>query len=280
MRAAEIAAMSYCTRSDLVQPLSQLNMRVGAFEVVASGSDNLGDQIYFAALNRNTKTLYFSFRGSGNNLDSLTNMAMDNAYLDLDMLPLANVDGSLRSNAHVHSGFWKRYVEYRQQVTDDLLRSLENARNQGIQIDHVHIVGHSLGAAWAYLQTADWISRSIVNIDALYTFGMPMVGNREAVDILSKVLGPIHYQVVNRNDIVPYLGAKDGVQPSNAQKFIVPHVWNYAREGIQSCANRPNCQGNLQCRQRSWKHHLQVANFQLTEDICRLKNVVPNRVYN
>jgi hypothetical protein len=282
MRAAEAAAMAYCGSVDRVAPLGKLNLRLGAFEIMASGQDAAGQLLYFALFNQNTRSLYFSFRGTqvtkwSDITADLTNVPVP---VDLKVLPLKNVTADFVKNAQVHSGFWKRFTTYQANVTRTLQQCQATLRQRGIVQYSIQVVGHSLGAAWAYLQAADWASRGFP-ITAAYTFAMPLVGNRAAVDgISNSALPNIHLRLTNRNDIVPHVGfGPNGAQPAASLEFWVPDTPDYATRGVQACGMASNCSLSVSCLRWSFEHHSQFIDFSIGSDICLNQQPVPNTVY-
>ena len=66
------------------------------------------------------------------------------------------------------------------------------------------LTGHSLGGALALL--AGWLClRRFVNVHQIYTFGAPMVGNKDAIAAFDRELKGKIFRYVNTNDPIPQL---------------------------------------------------------------------------
>ena len=95
---------------------------------------------------------------------------------------------SFSGKGDVHAGFQGEINK----LWDDLTFTLADLPHRQLKI-----TGHSLGAAMATI-CASRLVRDF-NVDALYTFGSPRVGDRRWVRNLSNI---VHYRVVNNNDMV------------------------------------------------------------------------------
>jgi triacylglycerol lipase len=67
----------------------------------------------------------------------------------------------------------------------------------------IWITGHSLGGALAVLCAAQAVFVSKIDVQGVYTFGQPRVGNKAFADAVSAKLGSGVYRFVNHRDIVP-----------------------------------------------------------------------------
>jgi hypothetical protein len=104
----------------------------------------------------------------------------------------------------VHSGFRTALDS----VWDDMLPEIKHLRDQRIPI---WMTGHSLGAALATL-AAD----RLPNVQGLYTFGSPRVGDQE----FQKMFGLKAFRVVNSKDIVANIPPKDPYRHVGEYIFI------------------------------------------------------------
>ncbi len=103
----------------------------------------------------------------------------------------------------VHSGF-KTALD---SVWDDMLPEIKRLRDRGVLI---WVTGHSLGAALATL-AAD----RLPNVQGLYTFGSPRVGDEE----FQKRFEPIAFRVINGKDIV------GDVPPKGPYRHVGEHIF-------------------------------------------------------
>jgi hypothetical protein len=194
-RYGEYMALIYCRNLNFI---FNLNLRVGKL-ILSEQYDSFGKRITYSSFNPQTKELIFVFRGSDNLIDYLIDAR-------IRLIPANQTETSIpvTSTSQVHSGFWGRFANTRNMVTIDLFNSIAQIRSMdssAVADFHIVVVGHSLGASWAFIPTADWIASGIP-IAAFYSYGMPIVGNKEFVDILSNIIGPNRIvRVVNGNKL-------------------------------------------------------------------------------
>jgi acetyl esterase/lipase len=94
----------------------------------------------------------------------------------------------------VHKGF--------AQALDVAWPTVKDALTRGAAPASVWFVGHSLGAALAAL-CADRANRELgIRAEAVYTFGMPRVGDATFAAAYERVLGDRTYRLVHGDDIV------------------------------------------------------------------------------
>lgn len=98
-------------------------------------------------------------------------------------------------NAMVHSGFAEAF----RSVGAEIMEALYAGR-----AERVVITGHSLGGALATL-CADALEDAGFDIEGVYTFGSPRVGNRTFARNYNEDLAPLTYRIVNARDPVPWL---------------------------------------------------------------------------
>ena len=84
------------------------------------------------------------------------------------------------------------------QVWDEIVPAIQEMRQNG---QSLWICGHSLGAALATMCAAR-LAKSGTEINGIYTYGQPRVGDPVFSDEYDKALRPRHYRFVNNNDIV------------------------------------------------------------------------------
>ena len=99
-----------------------------------------------------------------------------------------------KGGGHVHRGF-KAALEA---VSEDMARAVRKFCDRG---QPVFVTGHSLGAALAGLAVGASKTES-VPIAALYTYGMPRIGNKHYAERFQESFGECTFRVVNNNDSV------------------------------------------------------------------------------
>jgi hypothetical protein len=142
------------------------------------------------------------FRGTENpaTLDGLKDWLLTNA-LNLLVLPQGRLGTDFAAagvGARFHQGFLDALAEIWQPVQTAVEAELARADRP------LWITGHSLGGALA--QLAAWLFlRRTVPVHAVYTFGAPMVGNRDAMAAFERELGGKIYRFVDVDDPIPLL---------------------------------------------------------------------------
>ena len=99
-----------------------------------------------------------------------------------------------KGGGHVHRGF-KAALEA---VSTDMAKAVNRLRDRE---QPVFVTGHSLGAALAGLAVGASRTEG-VPIAALYTYGMPRIGNKHYYDNFQKAFGKRAFRIVNNNDSV------------------------------------------------------------------------------
>jgi hypothetical protein len=140
-----------------------------------------------------------AFRGSQEMQDWRTNVRtrFEKFAIATSMEPLE--EDTTPPIGQVHRGFqaaWKS-------VEEGVLKQLE-IWGAGRKSDFpIFICGHSLGGALATVAAASLVKRGRKNIQGVYTFGQPRVGDLVFVNEISRVLKGKVFRFVNNNDIVP-----------------------------------------------------------------------------
>lgn len=148
------------------------------------------------------KTIIVSLRGTRSFFDSYTD-------LKVDMVQYSNLRHKLPycgDNCKVHKGFFEYYIHTLLNIRVVLDKEL-NYENCELLI-----VGHSMGGSVALLLALHYLDLGYVQM-TLVTMGQPLVGNREFVKWVDKVMGsniePKHntynrkyFRIVHKNDIV------------------------------------------------------------------------------
>jgi hypothetical protein len=128
----------------------------------------------------------------------------------------------------VHSGFKAALDD----VWDEMLPEIEFLEDQGLKI---WITGHSLGAALATL-AAD----RLPDVQGLYTFGSPRVGDREFQERFRAKA----FRVVNGNDIVASVPPEGPFRHVGELKFIDPIGGIHDRPGPVEESDDASCLEN------------------------------------
>jgi hypothetical protein len=140
-----------------------------------------------------------AFRGSQEIQDWRTNARtrFDKFAIATSMEPLD--EDTTPPIGQVHRGFQAAW----QSVEEGVLKQLE-IWGAGRKSDFpIFICGHSLGGALATVAAASLVKRGRRNIQGVYTFGQPRVGDLVFVNEIGRALKGKVFRFVNNNDIVP-----------------------------------------------------------------------------
>jgi triacylglycerol lipase len=140
---------------------------------------------------RDEQAMIVVFRGTRLASRSLFDVA-EVVLIDQDDLRTDSrfVPNACRAGGHVHSGFLEAYAAVSDRL-DEILARQRTARQR------IWLTGHSLGGALASLAAAHL---PVGQVQGLYTFGSPRVGDAAFADVLSRTS---HFRFVHRNDWVP-----------------------------------------------------------------------------
>jgi hypothetical protein len=154
-----------------------------------------------AFLLKTERCMVLAFRGSQEERDWQTNLRFklsDFAFRST-MEPLD--EDSTPPIGMVHSGFQAAWNA----VEDQVIRHIRCWNADRPTPLPLLITGHSLGGALAIVAAASLVKRKQFNIQGVYTFGQPRVGDLWfAADIDRALRGKI-FRFVNTNDLVPHL---------------------------------------------------------------------------
>ncbi len=175
---------SYCPQDSILNwragKISQLYPNMKDIRVAYNENDST-----FAYLGYNSKSniIYIVFRGSV----SVTNW-MNNFKVFKDSY-------SYCQGCEVHRGFYNTFLN----VKPDIIKHLNGLRKL-YPTALVRVIGHSMGGALALLTALD-IIKNICDIDALYTFGQPRVGNENFAKYANQMLrGKVSARITNGQD--------------------------------------------------------------------------------
>ena len=143
-----------------------------------------------------------AFRGteSPTTVDGLKDWLVTNA-LNLLVLPQGRLGtdfGAAGVGARFHQGFLNALADVWQPVHQRVEALVEEQERP------IWVTGHSLGGALATL--AGWLFvRKMLPVQAMFTFGAPMVGNKHAMTGFDRDIGSITFRYVDIDDPIPLL---------------------------------------------------------------------------
>jgi len=267
LRMTEYQALIYCSTLQSITDMSKKNLRIGSFRLESMGNDSKHRLFWYLASNDNQKQITLVHRGTTvhnpddilADLDQFRVGARHQNTFRLDF-PYLTKDGT----AIVAQGFHNRFKDQQRIIERAVETALKKYPNYAFVI-----VGHSLGAAWAYLNAGYLAGQNNIPIAALYTFGQPLLGNNIFVDQLAEKIG-IHkvIRVVNKNDLIPHIGCEGCVQPSKPdEKWIsLDDQWIDCQGGDDG-----RCSSGLPCSDLSWTEHSSVGKFLMHDEFCKIK---------
>ncbi len=177
-------ALFFVTASDLVSAdLNQIQKQIqeNCGLTKYRPFDNQDTQAFLAA---NNEIIILSFRGTSSRRDWFTD-------LDIKFVP--------SKVGRIHRGF-NEALDY---VWKDLMLGLSNLRDKE---QAIWITGHSLGGALATL-AADRLTEESIEINGLYTFGQPKVGDKIFARNFDNKMKKLSFRLVHDEDIVPKVPA-------------------------------------------------------------------------
>jgi hypothetical protein len=187
---------------------------------------------------------------------------------------LLNIDFpflSLSKNVYLDIGFYQRFQHEKLSIVSALRQVLNRYSNPSFSFI---VIGHSLGAAWAFLNAGYFTTLNDINqrMTAIYTFGQPLLGSELLVNAITTNLNtPIerYVHVVNRNDLIPHIGCGKCIQPEYAnEKWIMNTnsvVWKDCNGGQDL-----TCSSGIPCKKLSWSNHSAVGEFSMRGEFCRI----------
>jgi len=154
-----------------------------------------GDVSGFLAYNNKLNSIMIVFRGT-------VPWDIKNWIEDLNFIytSYANCDNGCK----VHEGFYGDFKE----VQSDMMKKL-NSKIKNHPDSQIIVTGHSLGAAIATLAASELISKGI-QVDHLYTFGSPRVGDSNYVSWFESKFNTNNvFRITHHMDPVPHLPPLD-----------------------------------------------------------------------
>jgi hypothetical protein len=162
---------SYCPPNLILQwkaaKMSQLYPEMKDIRSVINANDNT---LAYLAYNFKSDVIYVVFRGT--EPTSISNW--------LNNLKVLKVNYAYCQECQVHKGFYEAFLN----VKEDMLKNLNELRKL-YPTAKVRVTGHSLGGALALFATLE-IEKNVCDVDALYTFGQPRVGDEKFVKYVNE----------------------------------------------------------------------------------------------
>ncbi|KAF8159295.1 lipase [Crassisporium funariophilum] len=192
------ASTGYC------QPSQTLTWTCGAncdanpnFQPVASGGDGTDVQFWFVGFDPTLETVIVSHQGTD---PSKIVPLITDADFFLEKLNTTLFPG-ISSSIEVHSGFAAEHAK----TATSVLAAVKTAMQQS-GLSKVTVVGHSLGAALALLESV-YLPLNLPGVTLkMFGYGLPRVGNQAFATFIDGNVDLSH--VNNREDLVPILPGK------------------------------------------------------------------------
>ena len=192
---AQASQLAYKSREDILKRLKSWGFSNAKF------FSRKGTQGYVAG---NAEMILVAFRGT-------EPKEMEDLMADAK---IKRVPG--KGGGHVHRGF-KAALEA---ISGDVAAAARKFRDAE---QPVFVTGHSLGAALAGLAVGASRTEG-VPIAALYTYGMPRIGNKHFADKFQESFGKCAFRVVNNNDSVTRVPPRSfGYQHVGTVKYLDSH---------------------------------------------------------
>jgi hypothetical protein len=155
-----------------------------------------------AYVGTNAEHIVVAFRGTESpaTLDGLKDVLLNDAR-NLLIVPSGRLGTDFIAagvGARMHQGFINGLAEIWDALFERVSAELKASERP------VWLTGHSLGGALALL--AGWLFlRRFINVHQIYTFGAPMIGNKDATTAFDRELKGKIFRYVNTEDPVPQL---------------------------------------------------------------------------
>ena len=178
---AKTSKLAYQEKHDIEKELGQWTMELQNFQFIYEKQYDVQAFVFST-----DKSVIVSFRGTEKN--KLEDWMVD-LHFSLTDMPWGQV----------HKGFYEAYCT----VNDECIKSIHNFRDRN---QNLYITGHSLGGALAVLLASELYIRHTKgenrsNLNGLYNFAQPTVGNSEFIRNFDEQVPLI--RIVNEYDIVP-----------------------------------------------------------------------------
>ncbi|MEE9345495.1 MAG: lipase family protein [Methylococcales bacterium] len=199
---AQVSAASYeSDRSQLNEALSGLGLTLDDIIIKESSTGTQGLLAY------NNDIIVIAFRGTEDFKDWVSNAQVWENKI--------NNTPNCDQKVSVHQGFHTAI----QSVTDDgkLFSRIAELQQTGRKF---YITGHSLGGALATLMAYFSTEDQAINIDGVYTYGQPPIGDSEFRQCYEAQLLDKTFRFVNHKDVVPRLKPNDSLKHVGLLLFL------------------------------------------------------------
>jgi len=184
---ADLSLLTYAEEDFVNRTFAETGLKDAGFSVKCFGGGAVGAQFLVV---HDERFIVVSFRGSD----------MSNFWQELlDVVTIFKfLPAPDESGGHVYGGF-KAALD---SVWDELRRHLREIEGEGAGRRKLWFTGHSMGAGLTTLAAAK-AAREGVQVQGVYTFGSPRVGDKGFGDYMARAgLAEITYRFVNHDDIV------------------------------------------------------------------------------
>jgi len=190
------AATGYCKPDETLTWSCGLNCDSNPnFQPTTSGGNGITSQFFFVGYDPDLDTVIVSHQGT--DPDKIVPLIEDSDFflesLDPDLFP------GISDDVKVHNGFKDAQARSAQDVLAAVQQTLDDNGSS-----NVAVVGHSLGAAIALIDTM-FLSMNLdssVNVRHI-GYGLPRTGNKAFADLVDSTLDSTH--INNQKDFVPIL---------------------------------------------------------------------------
>jgi len=189
------AAMAYCEPASILSQSCGQNCDANpTFQPVASGGDGIDVQFWYVGVDPTLQSVIVGHQGT----DPSKIVPL---VTDVDFF-LTNLNSTLfpgvSSSIQVHNGFADEHAK----TADSVLAAVKTALQQS-SLNKVTVVGHSLGAALALLESV-YLPLFLPDVTfRMIGYGMPRVGNQAFATYIDDNVDLDH--VNNKEDLVPTL---------------------------------------------------------------------------
>ena len=183
-----------------------------------------------------------------------------------------NHSSSPKCDIDPKSQFFRGFVNsMSSEVLELSTHKLMNAKNENPSYSIV-ITGHSLGGAKALL-SAYYISNLYsqqLSVDAVYTFGQPLLGNKAFSNMISDCIGKDKIiRAISQNDFSPFL--RRGKDFEHADNVTVVYSYSHSETVFNKCSgpHDPSCGSSITCSELTTAYHGWFAGLWLSgKQLC------------
>lgn len=208
--------------------------------------DRLTDTEGYIGVLPSDKSIFVAFRGSE---------SLNNWIVNFDTVKTA-YDSFPDCNCKVHKGFYDATLKVSSGVIAEV-----NRLKRVYPSYTVKVTGHSLGAALAHLQAMELIKNGI-NVEVLYNFGQPRVGDSDYAAFAKNKLQL--WRVVHNKDVVPHLPQDEVII---SFEHTVREQFEDANHNLKSCdpnsGEDPTCSDQFKAYELNTADHLLYLGLQM-----------------